>query len=302
MAVSVTHLFAQRSALAALGRVALRSITTGRGPSDASAIGALAEGGPWVEEVVGGPDAALTRAFIKNAGGDPGWYRGSVPVAMFAQWTFSAVSKALGAIPWPMTRVLNAGVSVRRAALLPVGVPLVVRARIARIDADDRRAKISTEVHTGTEGAPDALQAVLHTYLPFGKPGKGADRRPEPARSDAARELAFWRLSSTAGRDFAWLTGDLNPIHWVRPAAKMAGFRSVILHGFASMARAIEGLNRGVFVGDPSRLGSFEARFVRPLALPAHVGLYLDRSLQQCWIADGPSGPAYLSASYGVSP
>jgi acyl dehydratase len=294
MSVSALHILSQGSSLAALGRVALRSLGA-RTEGDAPATP-----GPWVEERVAAPSEALVRAFIKNAGGDPGWYRSVIPASMFAQWTFSAVSKALSALPWPMTRVLNAGVTIVRAGAIAQGRSLRVRARLASVQADEHRAKITTEVETGPEGDPAALSALLHTYLPFGKPSKSREKR-EPERAGAqAKELAYWSLSRTAGRDFALLTGDVNPIHWIAPAAKMAGFRSVILHGFASMARSIEGLNRAVFVGDPTRLGSMDVRFLRPLALPARVGLYLDRASNQCWIADGPSGPAYLSATFGV--
>ena len=89
-----------------------------------------------------------------------------------------------------------------------------------------------------------------------------------------AREIAFWRLSAHAGLDFAKLTGDFNPIHWVPPAAHAAGFRNVILHGFATLARAIEGMNRTLFAGDTNKLATIDVRFTRPLVLPARVGLY----------------------------
>lgn len=306
MAVSLLHLFSQKSALSALGRVAVRSLV-GAGTSESSEPGASSEAaGPWFEERAPAPGEGLVREFIKTSGGDAGWYRGVVPVGMFAQWTFGAVSRALSTLPWPMTRVLNAGVTIVSAGRIPLGESLLVRARIAKVDVGERRAKISTEVETGTSSDPTALRAVLHTYLPFGKPASGPKPRSESAAtperaSDTARELAFWSLARTAGRDFALLTGDLNPIHWVGPIAKIAGFRSVILHGFASMARSIEGLNRAVFVGDPSKLASLDVRFLRPLVLPARVGLYLDRATQRFWLADGPTGPAYLSGSFGVT-
>ncbi len=297
MAVSIVHLLSQKSALMALGRVALRSVIP---RAEGEPRAAMELPGPWVEETVAAPSEALVRAFVANAGGDVGWYRGVVPSAMFAMWTFSAVSRALGALPWPMTRVLNAGVTLLEAAPIAREATLSVRARLASVELDERRAKISTEIETGPASDPAALRALLHTYLPLGKPSKSRETKLPERATEAARELAFWSLARTAGRDFALLTGDINPIHWIGPAAKMAGFRSVILHGFASMARAVEGLNRAVFVGDPARLRSLDVRFVRPLLLPARVGLYLDRATQRFWIADGLTGPAYLSGTFGV--
>ena len=42
--------------------------------------------------------------------------------------------------------------------------------------------------------------------------------------------------------DFAKLTGDFNPIHWVPAYARASGFRSCILHGFATMSYAMEAI------------------------------------------------------------
>ena len=64
-----------------------------------------------------------------------------------------------------------------------------------------------------------------------------------------AKEIAFYRLKADAGLDFAKLTGDFNPVHWVPAYARALGFPNTILHGFGTLARAVEGLNRGVFAG-----------------------------------------------------
>jgi acyl dehydratase len=45
-------------------------------------------------------------------------------------------------------------------------------------------------------------------------------------------------LSGSSGRHYAFLSGDFNPIHWITPAAKAAGFRSCILHGCVRPAQS----------------------------------------------------------------
>jgi acyl dehydratase len=107
-----------------------------------------------------------------------------------------------------------------------------------------------------------------------------------------AREIGRWELSVAAGREFAMLTGDVNPIHWLRPYARAFGFRGTILHGFSSMARAMEGVNRALFAGAVDRFGSFDVQLTRPLVLPARVGLYLDG--QTVHVGEAPGGPEYL--------
>jgi acyl dehydratase len=88
------------------------------------------------------------------------------------------------------------------------------------------------------------------------------------------------------------LTGDFNPVHWIRPYARAFGFRSTILHGFSTMARAWEGFVHGVLAGDGSRIRVFDVKFTRPLVLPAHVGLYRDGDA--IYVGDAPGAPAYL--------
>jgi acyl dehydratase len=88
-------------------------------------------------------------------------------------------------------------------------------------------------------------------------------------------EVGRRRLGKSAGLDFARLTGDFNPVHWVGPYAKLAGFRGIILHGFATAALATEAVIAGRWLGDTSRLGGLEVRFTRPLVLPARVGVFL---------------------------
>jgi acyl dehydratase len=81
-------------------------------------------------------------------------------------------------------------------------------------------------------------------------------------------------------------------VHWLSPYARALGFRGTILHGFATMARAMEGLNRALFAGAVDRIRSFDVRLTRPLVLPARVGLYLDG--QNVHVGDAPGGPEYL--------
>ena len=58
-----------------------------------------------------------------------------------------------------------------------------------------------------------------------------------------------------------------------------------------------EALNRGRFSGDPSRLHTIDVRFVRPLALPASVGVYVSNE-GGIWVGDAPDGGAYLEGRF----
>src|SRR5580658_1939578 len=265
MSVSIRHAFAQGASVAALGRVALAGLRT-----QDHQLPKLPPGpGPWIEARLPPRSPELVRAYIKHVGGDPAWYRGRVPPHLFPQWGFPLAARAP----------------------LPADEPLEVRARIESIDDDGRRAIITQRVITGTVTTPDAVIADLRAFIPLGaKKEETNGKKPAKARPTvpaSAHEIAFLRIRQDAGLDFAKLTGDFNPIHWVKAYARASGFRTVILHGFSTFARSIEALNRARFAGDPSRLKMMDARLSRPLVLPARVGVYVNGE-GGIWVGDAP--------------
>jgi hypothetical protein len=287
------HVLAQGPAVAALGRVALSGMRRHHAPQ-------LHPGpGPWLEARLPPRPPDLVRDYIRHVGGDPGWYRGRLPPHLFPQWSFALAARALLGLGYPLARAINGGCRIESRAALPTDEPLDVRARIESIDDDGHRAIITQRVVTGTVGVPDALVTDLRTFVPLGdRKGEKNGKRPKarPTVPQDAHEIAFLRLREDAGLDFAKLTGDCNPIHWLKPYARAAGFRTVILHGFSTVARAIEALNRARFSGDPYRLKTIDVRLSRPLVLPASVGVYV-RS-EEIWVGDAPRGGAYLEGRF----
>ncbi len=310
MGVSLSLARHQWPVIAAMGRAALHSL---RSPSSA-ALPVLP--GPWLfaEAPPTAPD--LLRAYVRHVGGEPSWYRHTLPAHSFPRWTFPLAAELMRELPFPLTRVINAGCRLEMNAALPLDRPLQVRARLESIEQDDRRALITQRFVTGFEGSPDALVADLRTYVPLKPPksdgssqGGAAPRGASAAQAQASRasvpadahELAFLRLSADAGLDFAKLTGDFNPIHWVPVAARAAGFRGCILHGFSTLARAMEAVHRGVLSGDPARLHAVDVRFMRPLVLPARVGIFTT-ARHELFVGDAPSGGAYLTGTFSLEP
>lgn len=239
----------------------------------------------------------LIRDYVRNCGGDPSAYRGMVPAHMFPQWGFPLSAKTLAGIPYPLVRVLNGGCRLQMNLPLPSGEPIHVRARLEDIDDNGRRAVLHQRVVTGTDTAPEAVVADLYAIVPLAS-GKDGKREPKVTARvpDDAEELQRWRIGPQAGLEFAKLTGDFNPVHWVRSYARAAGFRSTILHGFATMARAIEGLQRTIFAGSVHALRVVDVKFTKPLVLPAKVGLYVRGD--ELYVGDAPGGPAYLVGTF----
>lgn len=291
MSVSITNIRHQLPVLASLGEAV------------ASGIWRSVAGGPKKVPDTPGPENRVTidpispelvREFVAGIGGDPAVWRGLVPPHLFPQWCFPLSVQAFREVPWPLWRALNAGAAMRVNAPLALGEPFDLVGRLEHVEADERRVILTTRITTRTSAHPEALVAHFSAFVPF-RSGRGPRKEPELV-PEGARELQRWKLDSRTGLDFALLTGDFNPIHWVGPWARLSGFPNVILHGFGSMARAAEGLVRGAFGGDGTRLAALDVRFVKPLVLPRDVGLYVDGG--RVWIADGRGTPAYLSGTF----
>lgn len=302
MLANLAQLRHQGPVLAALGRAALGTLKEklGQGP----AAGAAAVPGPELRETVAPRDKALVAAYLRSVGGDPRAYGGALPAHFFPQFAFPVLSKVLAGSGYPLARGMNGGCRLTMEAPLPADEPLFLAAHLASVDDDGARAILTQALVIGTVSTPAAVTVEVRLFIPLARPekarggaGKAAKKKEKSRVPDDARELAGFRLKPRDALDFAFLTGDFNPIHWIPAVARAAGFKNTILHGFATFARAIEGLNAALFAGDPRRLRSIDVRFTRPLVLPAKVGLYVDRE-GGVFVGDAPGGPAYLAGSF----
>jgi acyl dehydratase len=296
MPIPNRHILQQGPVLSALARAVITS--NRKGPSQA----APTLPGPEERLVIAPRPRDLVRDYVRHVGGEPNAYRNTVPPHLFPQWIFPLVTRSFEGLPYPMQKAMNGGCRITVNAPLPGDEPLQVSGRLQSIDDNGRRAVLQHRGATGTSTHPEALVSDFYAIVPLGggkKNGKGGAKKKDekPRVPQDARELARWRIGSKAGLEFAKLTGDFNPIHWIPGYARAFGFRNVILHGFSTMARAMEGLNRGLFSGDVSAIRELDCRFTRPLVLPAQVGLYV-RGPNELYVGDAPGGPAYLTGTF----
>lgn len=306
MAVSSKHVLQQGPVIATLASVAASALKQRMGWAAPAGMPELP--GPEFTTVVEPRPPELLRAYVKHVGGDPTAYRGQVPPHFFPQWGFPLASRTLQGLPYPLFKVLNGGCRLEINAPLPADQSLHARARLEDIDDNGRRAVIHQRVVTGTSAHPEAVVGHLYAVVPLsqgsdkggGKRDKGDAKREHARVPQDAEELQRWRLPANAGLDFAKLTGDFNPVHWVPPYARAFGFRNTILHGFSTMARAMEGLQRTLFAGSVRAIRVLDVKFTKPLVLPAKVGLYVQGS--SLWVGDAPGGPAYLVGTFETNP
>lgn len=291
------HILSQSRGLAALATLL---VSDKRGSGVGPVPGALHEA------LLPAPADALIDDFVRFCGGAPATYRDTVPPHLFCQWSLPLMLRVASHLPYPATKVINAGCRLRVVSPLRRGQRLRVTAQLTALEEDARRAKLTISTTTAVVGEEPALFGDLHVRVPLEskRPGNGRDARPSGARErprvpPAVRELGRLRFAADAGADFAKLTGDFNPIHWSRAYARAAGFRGVILHGFGMFSRVYEGLVRGLLSFDAARLVMLEAAFTRPLVLPAMCGVYIGAE-HDVYLGDAPGGGAYMVGSYEI--
>jgi acyl dehydratase len=108
------------------------------------------------------------------------------------------------------------------------------------------------------------------TYLARGAtaPEGAPEADVEVAVGDLDRPVATWRVPDDAGRRYAAVSGDVNPIHLSGLTAKAFGFKRAIAHGMWVKARALAALS-----GRLPDAVTADVAFKKPLYLPSTVTL-----------------------------
>ncbi|GAB5080177.1 MaoC family dehydratase [Arthrobacter sp. AD-310] len=120
-------------------------------------------------------------------------------------------------------------------------------------------------------GKEDISWRGVSTYLAKGVFLPGIDKpSPPPARPDfkAPDPTAVWQLGVDAGRAYAAVSGDFNPIHLSVLSAKALGMRRSIAHGMYLASRALADV--GSVRGDSF---IWDVLFDAPVFLPCRVAL-----------------------------
>jgi acyl dehydratase len=298
VSVSWRHVVHQGPVLAGIARVGWATFRS-RGRTGA----APPTPGPTLMDEVPALPPDLVRDYLLHVGGNPAAWGPHLPPHLFPQWAFPVMSRLLVGLPYDLSRVLNGGSKLEILKPIPAHEPLIVTARLENVDDDGRRAVLHQVVTTGTASAPEALRAHLFAIVPLSRDRSGKKKEAPPTVGLEARDLATWKLGPDAGLQFAILTGDFNPIHWIAAAGKMAGFGGTILHGFATMARTFEGLAAGTLAGDVHAITGMDVRFVKPLRLPHTTQLYLERrpaadAPGAFSVGDHPGSPAFMTGTF----
>lgn len=159
---------------------------------------------------------------------------------------------------------LSNRVRTHRAVHADEALTLDVTAGDLRAHRRGRTLDVRLEATVGD----DLVWECDSVYLSRGRGSEDAPRGDTPPELPDGPPSAVWRLAEDLGREYAAVSGDVNPIHLHPLTARVMGFPRHIAHGMWTYARTLAALGRSVPEASTSRVW-----FTKPVPLPSTVEL-----------------------------
>lgn len=227
-----------------------------------------------------------------------GVHRRGLPSVLVHIMAFPVQMGLLGGkdFPLPLLGMVHLRNMVEHRRPVTTGTPVQVRAWAEGLRAHRRGTQFDAVVEVLAEDADvedpseeDVLWRGTSTYLSRGVHLAGRPSAAEPEGQSARDEFtppvktARWRLGADAGRRYAAVSGDWNPIHVSGLSARVLGMPRAILHGMYAAGRMLEGR-------EPERAGHrWSIRFEAPVRLPGTVAFHAGPAA-----ADADAGQAFV--------
>lgn len=146
------------------------------------------------------------------------------------------------------------------------GQPIVLRTVLRLLPPSSSGALRCVLETTGSaQGVP--VFSCRSTYLV--RRGQGGAKPPGTAPALTGTPLAQWTLDAAAGRRYARLSGDWNPIHLYGWSARLMGMRRPIIHGMHTLGASCAALENAA----GKRAIRIDCRFRAPVPLGRGVAL-----------------------------
>jgi acyl dehydratase len=154
--------------------------------------------------------------------------------------------------------------------LRPIGADALLDLQIWAERYAQHRSGATVDLCATVSAGGQEVWRSRSTYLARGAkaPDGASQAEIEVAVGELEPVSALWRIPDDAGRRYAKVSGDVNPIHLSGLTAKAFGFKRAIAHGMWVKARVLGALSGRL----PAAL-SVDVSFRKPLFLPSTVTL-----------------------------
>ncbi|NKX49180.1 hypothetical protein HER39_01000 [Arthrobacter deserti] len=235
------------------------------------------DGLPAVRHTVAGVRVDLEQLtrFQHLAGGT---VRDTLPSAYLHPVAFPVALSVLARqdFPLPLPGLVHLANRVRQLRAVDFAEPLEVSAWTENLRGHHAGTRVDVRTQLFAAGKP--VWEGTSEYLAKGVFRPGLDTAARPAREEFTppAPTARWRLGAEAGREYAMVSGDFNPIHLSAVSARLLGMKRSIAHGMYLASRVMADIE--AVAGDRHE---WDIRFAAPVYLPAAVALRIEDVLQE---------------------
>jgi len=198
-----------------------------------------------------------------------GFVPGTLPVSFYYLPTQRAhLATMLGtAFPFRLAGMIHVENDIRELRALDRGHAMELVTRVAIDPPADNGARYCELRTVGLQQGLEVFECRSRYLAVRGKRRGGSEAIAPPAAQPAGE----WSLAANAGRQYASLSGDWNPIHLWPWSARLLGLKAPIIHGMHTVAKACAMLEQR----EGRRLTTISARFRAPIPLGAGAELRL---------------------------
>ena len=170
--------------------------------------------------------------------------------------------------PWPALGLVHLANHVRLRRPLAYSEALRVEVEFGALLRHDKGQAFV--LHTRLYRRGEAVWDGDSVYLKRGAAPIGDPLAALEIERDALQRVARWQLPAQLGRDYAYASGDYNPIHLTTLTARAFGFPRAIAHGMWTLARSAAALQPP----RPLAEAVISAEFKLPMLLPSDASLW----------------------------
>jgi acyl dehydratase len=216
----------------------------------------------------------------------------TVPSTFVHVQAFPMSTALMGAPDFPLPLLGLVHVHNRITQLRPIDAAETLELRVwadhLRDHPAGRQVDLEAEARVADETVWRGTSTYLHRTHPAAARGEHVDAPAPPP------PVAFWRLPADLGRRYARVSGDRNPIHVSKLAAKAFGFPTAIAHGMWLNARVL-----GAMEPRLPEAYTVDVAFKTPTFLPSGVAFAAERT-DDGWelgVRNARSGKPHLAAT-----
>lgn len=195
-------------------------------------------------------------------------YSGKIAPHLFPLWSYPDLFKLGKKLNLPLYKVLNQGCRMKINQPLSLNENLNMKIEIYKTQDLASKYRINQRIITGTELYPNALEAEIYAVILK----KKASFKEKSKSIDLSRFTFIDDLfvSNKDAKSYAFLSGDINPIHLSKRIAKLMGLKGSIIHGFGLFALVYEKLCAHQF-----DIEEIDIKFLSPIYLDSKINIYL---------------------------